>query len=159
MCSNNLKEQFYKELSDFIDGIPDKNGSLISVLHKAQNIFGYLPEDVQKFIAKKLNIPVSKVNGVVTFYSYFTEEPTGKHVINVCMGTACFVKGSGDVLAEFEKKLNIKVGQTTPDGKFTLQVLRCVGACGLAPVVTVNDKVYGHFNKHSVDRVLDEYKE
>jgi NADH-quinone oxidoreductase subunit E len=163
VCCNNLEEQYFKELEQFIDTLEEKKGALISVLHKAQNIFGYLSKDVQKFVAKKLDIPVSKVNGVVTFYSYFTEEPTGKYVINICMGTACFVKGSGDVLEEFEKKLNIKVGETTSDGKFTIQVLRCVGACGLAPVVTVNDKindkVYGHFTKQMVDKILDEYKE
>lgn len=112
---------------------------------------------MQEFVAKKLDIPVSKVYGVITFYSYFTTEPKGENVINVCMGTACFVKGAGDVLSEFEKKLNIKVGETTKDGKFTLQVLRCVGACGLAPVVTINDKVYGHFTKNEVDKVLEEY--
>lgn len=159
MCCKDSNEKFFKELDEFIENISDKQGALISVLHKAQSIFGYLPQDVQKFVAKKLDIPVSKVNGVVTFYSYFTEVPTGKYVINICMGTACFVKGSGDVLGEFEKRLNIKVGQTTEDGKYTLQILRCVGACGLAPVVTVNDKVYGHFTKQLVDKVLDEYSE
>lgn len=159
MCCGNSKDQYFNELSEFIDKLEDKNGSLITVLHKAQNLFGFLSQDVQKFVAKKLNIPVSKVNGVVTFYSYFTEEPTGKYVINICMGTACFVKGSGEVLSEFENKLKIKVGETTENGKYTLQVLRCVGACGLAPVVTVNDKVYGHFTKQRVDKILDEYKE
>lgn len=159
MCSNNLKDQYFKELGEFIDNLSDKKGALIAVLHKAQQIFGYLPQEVQIFVAKKLNLPVSKVNGVVTFYSYFTEIPTGKYVINVCMGTACFVKGAGEVLEEFERKLGLKVGQTTSDGKFTIQVLRCVGACGLAPVVTVNDKVYGHFTKQMVDKILDEYSE
>jgi NADH-quinone oxidoreductase subunit E len=159
VCCKDLNEKLFEELDQFIENIPDKQGALISVLHKAQNIFGYLPQDVQRFVAKKLNIPVSKVNGVVTFYSYFTEVPTGKYVINICMGTACFVKGAGDVLEEFERRLKIKVGETTEDGKYTLQVLRCVGACGLAPVVTVNDKVYGHFTKKHVDKVLDEYCE
>lgn len=159
MCCNSQENHHFAELQQYIDNIPDKNGALIEVLHKAQNIFGYLSTDVQKFIAKKLGIPVSKVNGVVTFYSYFIENPTGKYVINICMGTACFVRGAGDILSEFERKLNIKVGETTPDGKFTVQVLRCVGACGLAPVVTVNDKVYGHFTKQMVDKVLEEYKE
>jgi len=159
MCSNPPRDPHYAELEEFINEIPDKTSSLIAVLHKAQEIFGYLPEDVQRFVAKKLNQPVSEVNGVVTFYSYFTETPTGKHVINVCMGTACFVKGSADILDEFERKLGIKVGETTPDGKYTLQVLRCVGACGLAPVVTVNDRVYGHFTKQMVVKTLDEYNE
>lgn len=159
MCLNNLTEQQFKGLGKFIDNISNKEGALITVLHKAQSIFGYLPKEVQKFVAKKLNIPVSKVNGVVTFYSYFTEEPKGKYIINVCMGTACFVRGSSDALSEFENKLNIKSGQTTSDGKFTIDTLRCVGACGLAPVVTVNDKVYGHFTKQMVEKVLNEYKE
>ncbi len=157
MCSNQQSDQDFTELGAFIDALPEKDGSLIAVLHKAQEIFGFLPQEVQKFVAKKLSIPVSEVNGVVTFYSYFTEEPTGEYVINVCMGTACFVKGSGDVLEEFERKLNLKVGQTTPDEKFTLQSLRCVGACGLAPVVTINDKVYGHFTKDMVNKILNEY--
>ena len=159
MCSNQQRDPHYAELEEFINEIPDKTSSLIAVLHQAQEIFGYLPEDVQRFVAKKLNQPISEVNGVVTFYSYFTETPTGKHVINVCMGTACFVKGSADILDEFERKLGIKVGETTPDGKYTLQVLRCVGACGLAPVVTVNDRVYGHFTKQMVIKTLDEYNE
>lgn len=159
MCSTQQKDQYFSMLQEFIDSLPDKNGALIAVLHKAQEIFGYLPQDVQKFVAKQLNVPVSEVNGVVTFYSYFSQTPTGKYVVNVCMGTACFVKGSGDVLEEFERKLNIKVGQTTDDKKFTLQVLRCVGACGLAPVVTINNKVYGHFTKDMVDKILSDYNE
>lgn len=154
MCDDTTK---YKELEEFIDNMDDKTGALITVLHRAQHIYGYLSKDTQKFIAKKLSIPMAKVNGVVTFYSYFTEEPMGKYVINICMGTACFVKGAGDILSEFEKKLNIKVGETTSDGKFTIQVLRCVGACGLAPVVTINEKVYGHFTKDMVDTVLQEF--
>ncbi|MFV0466214.1 MAG: NAD(P)H-dependent oxidoreductase subunit E [Lachnospiraceae bacterium] len=159
MQSKHQRDQNFKELDAFIQALPDKTGSLIAVLHKAQELFGYLPEEVQRFVALKLEQPISEVNGVVTFYSYFTETPTGKHVINVCMGTACFVKGSGDILEEFEKRLNIKVGQTTSDGKYTLQVLRCVGACGLAPVVTVNERVYGHFTKQMVIKILDEYSE
>lgn len=157
MCSNEWTQNKFKELGDFIDNLENKQGSLIQVLHRAQNIFGYLSEEVQHFISNKLDIPVSKIYGVITFYSYFTTEPKGEYVINVCMGTACFVKGSGDILENFEKQLNIKVGETTKDGKFTLQVLRCVGACGLAPVVTVNDKVYGHFSKDQVSKLLAEY--
>ena len=159
MCSNPQNTKSFEELSEFLETLTEKEGSLIAVLHKAQELFGYLPIEVQKFVAKKLDLPVSEVNGVVTFYSYFTEKPTGKYVINICMGTACFVKGSGDVLEEFERKLNIKVGETTEDDKYTLQVLRCVGACGLAPVVTINDKVYGHFTKDMVTKVLEEYQD
>lgn len=157
MCCNNEKNEMFKELDAFIDALPSKEGALIEVLHRAQHIFGYLPEEVQAFVAEKLNIPLSKVYGVVTFYSFFTTEPRGKYVINVCMGTACFVRGAGDVLKEFEKQLNLKSGETTPDMKFTVGSLRCVGACGLAPVVTVNDKVYGHVTTDQVQKIISEY--
>jgi len=149
----------FKELEDFINSLPVKDGALIEVLHKAQHIFGYLPKEVQTFVADKLNLPISKVYGVVTFYSFFTTEPRGKNVINICMGTACFVRGAANVLSEFEKQLDVKVGQTTPDGKFTVEVLRCVGACGLAPVVTINDRVYGHVTPSDVKKILAEYQD
>lgn len=159
MCKNLSEEEMYKELDEFINNLPDKKGSLIEVLHRAQHIFGYLPKEVQLFVGEKLDVPVSKIYGVITFYSYFTMEPRGKYVVNVCMGTACFVRGAGAVLAEFEKELGIKAGKTTIDGKFTVGVLRCVGACGLAPVVTVNDKVYGHATPDDVKRILANYEE
>lgn len=159
MCQNPINDEKYAVLADYINNLSDKKGALIEVLHKAQEIFKYLPNEVQSFIAEKLDIPLSKVYGVVTFYSYFATEPRGEYVINVCMGTACFVRGAAAVLEEFQNKLNIKVGETTPDGKFTLEVLRCVGACGLAPVVTINDRVYGHFTKDQVTKVLAEYSE
>ncbi|MDR1774057.1 MAG: NAD(P)H-dependent oxidoreductase subunit E [Clostridioides sp.] len=152
------KNEMFKELEKYIDSLPTKEGALISVLHTAQGIFGYLPEEVQAFVADKLELPLSKVYGVVTFYSFFTTEPRGEYVINVCMGTACFVRGAGDVLAEFEQELGIKAGETTEDMKFTLGSLRCVGACGLAPVLTVNDKVYGHCTPQQVKDILAEYK-
>lgn len=158
MCCNLEKNRMFKELDDFIKSLPSKDGALIEVLHRAQHIFGYLPKEVQTFVADKLNLPVSKVYGVVTFYSFFTTEPRGKNVINVCMGTACFVRGAGDVLKEFEKELSIKSGQTTEDMKFTLGSLRCVGACGLAPVLTINDKVYGHCTPDQVKSILAEYE-
>ncbi|WP_291634501.1 NADH-quinone oxidoreductase subunit NuoE [Clostridium sp.] len=157
MCSNCLNQENFIILEKFINSLPTKEGALIEVLHKAQGLFGYLPHEVQAFVSEKLNIPVSKVYGVVTFYSYFTINPRGEYVVNVCMGTACFVRGSADVLEEFEKKLNIKNGETTSDGKFTLGSLRCVGACGLAPVVTINDKVYGHVTAEQVDKILADY--
>ena len=112
----------------------------------------------QEFIAEKLNIPVSKVYGVVTFYSFFTMEKKGKYVINVCLGTACFVRGADKILSEFERLLGIKNGETTPDGKFTLSSLRCVGACGLAPVVQVNGKTYGNATTETVKQILEEYR-
>ena len=158
MCCNTEKNQLFAELEGFINSLPSKEGALIEVLHRAQGIFGYLPKEVQVFVAEKLNLPVSKVYGVVTFYSYFTTEPRGKNVINVCMGTACFVRGSGEVLKEFEKELGIKTGETTPDMKYTLGSLRCVGACGLAPVLTINDRVYGHCTPEQVKDILAEYE-
>ena len=145
----------YKELESFISNIDDTHGQLITILHKAQNIFGYLPHEVQLFVSRKLNMPAAKVNGVVTFYSYFTEEPRGEHVINVCMGTACFVRGAEDILHDIEDKLKIKAGQTTKDGKYTIDALRCVGACGLAPVVIVDGKVHGRLKREDVDRILE----
>jgi len=159
MCKNQITEEKYQQLEAFINNISEKKGALIEVLHKAQGIFGYLPQEVQLFVGEKLDIPASKVYGVVTFYSYFTTEPRGEFVINVCMGTACFVRGSGAVLDEFQKVLGIKTGETTEGGKYTIEVLRCVGACGLAPVVTINDKVYGHVGPADVKRIINEYEQ
>ena len=159
MCSCNEKNnQKFNILGEFINSIPDKKGALIQVLHKAQEIFGYLPKEVQLYVANELNLSPAKVYGVVSFYSYFTTEPKGEYKISVCLGTVCFVKGSDKILAEFEKQLGIKSGQTTKDLKFSLDGLRCVGACGLAPVVVVNDKVYGHVKPEGVVGILEEYK-
>lgn len=149
----------FNELEKFIDNGNNTESSLIAVLHHAQNLYGYLGREVQQYIATKLNIPESKVYGVVTFYSYFTTEPKGKYVISVCTGTACFVRGAGPILEEFKKKLNIKEGQTTKDGLFTLDVLRCVGSCAIAPVVLVNDKAYGHFTKAQVGKLINDIRE
>lgn len=113
------------------------------VLHKAQELFGYLPPEVQEFVAKKLEIPLAKVYGVVSFYTFFTMTPRGKYPISVCMGTACYVKGAEKILEEFKRILSIGVGETTDDGKFSITALRCIGACGLAPVLTIGSKVYG----------------
>lgn len=158
-CSKELLEKKYKDLEEFIECKNNDEVHLISILHKAQDIFGYLSVEVQKFVAESLNIPYSKVYGVVTFYSFFSTTEKGKYVINVCTGTACFVRGSGEILEEFEKKLKISQGETTSDGKYTIDTLRCVGACGLAPVVSVNGKVYGHFKKKDVDKLIQEYSE
>ena len=149
------------EVDAFIDELAKKgslDGKLIAVLHRAQEIIGYLPEEVQAHIARRLNLPAAKVFGVVSFYSYFTMVPKGKYVVNVCMGTACFVVGADKVLAEFENLLGIKAGQTTEDRLFSLNALRCVGACGLAPVVDINGKMYGKLTLKDVSRIVDEYK-
>lgn len=148
----------FKELEEYIDELGAKPEELIAVLHRAQHIFGYLPKEVQEFVANKLHINVSKVYGVVTFYSFFTMEKKGKYVINVCLGTACFVRGADKILREFENKLGIKNGETTEDGLFTLSSLRCVGACGLAPVVQVNGKTYGNATIETVNEIIAEYQ-
>lgn len=153
-----LCEEKFKELEVFINSLEDKEGTLIECLHKAQSIFGYLPLEVQKFVGRHLNVPTSKVYGVVSFYSYFTMVPKGKYQISVCTGTACYVKGAQKVVDEFKRHLNIEVGNVTEDGSFSLDTLRCVGACGLAPVVMVNEKVYGHVTPKDVAAIIDEYK-
>ena len=153
----NLDNDKLKKLEEYIDNLEEKEGSLINVLHEAQDIFGYLSQDLQLFISRKLNITAAKVFGVVTFYSYFTMEPRGKHLINVCLGTACFVKGADKILNEFKAQLNIKDGDSTEDGLFTINTLRCVGACGLAPVVIVDGKVYGRFKVEDVEKIIKEY--
>jgi NADP-reducing hydrogenase subunit HndA len=146
-----------------IKSICDKHGNdageLINILHETQNLLGYLPEDVQRIVAEKLEIPVSRVYGVVTFYAFFTEKPKGKYPISVCLGTACYVRGSEKLLDEFKRILGIEVGETTPDGKFSLDCLRCVGACGLAPVVMIGEKVYGRLQATEVRKILDELSE
>lgn len=133
-------------------------GELINVLHAVQGKLGYLPKEVQELIAVELGIPASKVYGVVTFYSFFTMKPKGKYPISVCMGTACYVRGAEKVLNEFKRQLGIEVGQTTADGLFSLDSLRCVGACGLAPVAMVGSKVYGRLTPADVKGVIDEFR-
>ena len=132
-----------------------KPGPLMPTLHDAQDIFGCIPQKIQKIISEELGVSVSRINGVVTFYSRFSLEPKGKNVINVCLGTACYVKGSQSILDEFTESLSIKVGQTSSDGKFTLESARCIGACGLAPVFTINDKVYGHANRQMAKETIN----
>ena len=169
MCCNKMSEGAaakFAELDAFIDGLNinrddvRRRGRLIQVLHKAQSIFGYLPREVQCHVAKKLILPESAVSGVVSFYNYFTTIPKGKYNIDVCLGTACYVKGSEKVLSEFERVLGIKADtQPTEDGMFSLSALRCVGACGLAPVVIVNGKVYGKVTPAKAVEIVNEYKQ
>lgn len=158
-CNNQVVQEMYAELEQFIEALPEKKGALITVLHKAQSIFGYLPKEVQIFVGNKLGISVAEVYGVVSFYSFFTMVPKGKYPISVCLGTACYVRGADKVLEAFKKELGIEVGQTTPDGKFSLDALRCVGACGLAPVALIGDKVYGRISsEEEVKKILSEYE-
>ena len=147
---------------NFIKGVcksfDNKPGEVINVLHKVQGEYGYLPAEVQELVAKELGIPVSRVYGIVSFYSFFTMTPKGEHPISVCLGTACYVRGAEKVLDELKRQLGINVGEVTPDGKFSLTCLRCVGACGLAPVIEVGDKVYGRMTPDRVKDVIAEYK-
>ena len=158
-CDNKLKKECFNELETFVNGLPDKNGALISVLHKAQEIFGYLPQEVQSFVAEQLGISIAKVYGVVSFYSYFTMTPKGKFRVAVCMGTACYVRGAEKVLHDFEKQLGIKTGETSLDGLFSIDALRCVGACGLAPVVLVGEDVYGRDEAKDVTAIIKKYRD
>ena len=153
-------EKFQKQLDEldkFIDALPTKEGKLITVLHKAQDLIGYLPVEVQHHVAHKLDVPTSKVFGVVTFYSFFNQKPKGKYKVNVCLGTACFVRGADAILEEFKKHLDIEVSSTSDDGLFSLDAIRCVGACGLAPVISVNGKMYGRVTKEDVNKIVEEY--
>jgi len=145
-------------LNNYISDLSDPEGSLINILHRAQDLFGYIPINLQLHIARKLNIGAAKVNGVVSFYSYFTQEKTGRHVVSVCMGTACYVKGAEKILHAMLDELGATKGKATDDGQFTIRDVRCVGACGLAPVVTVGEKVYDNVTVDDVKRILDEYR-
>ncbi len=153
-----LRPDQIEKIHSFCDEFNNEPGELINVLHRSQGEFGYLPAEVQEVIAEKMKMPVAKVYGVVTFYSFFTMIPKGEFPISICTGTACYVRGAENVLAEFKKQLDIQVGETSPDGKFSLSCLRCVGACGLAPVVQVGDKTYGRVAPDDVKGIIEEYK-
>lgn len=151
------KEQEAQLLS-VIAELKDERGSLMPILQKAQDIYGYLPIEVQTIIADECGIPLEKVYGVATFYSQFSLYPKGKYKISVCLGTACYVKGSGDIYEKLQELLGIEGGQCTPDGKFSLDACRCIGACGLAPVLTINDDVYGRLTADEMADVLAKYE-
>ncbi len=154
-----LKKSQVEKIKEMCRSFDADPGELINILHKVQGSFGYLPAEVQEVIARELNIPVAKVYGVVTFYSFFSMIPKGKFPISVCTGTACYVRGAETVLQEFKKELKLEVGETTDNGKFSINCLRCVGACGLAPVVMVGDKTYGRVSPEMVKDIISEYRE
>ena len=151
------QDERYKRLGEIIAQYAGQPGALIPVLHHAQEVFGYLPHDVQVLVAEGLDVPLSEVDGVITFYSLFTSEPRGKYKIGICLGTACYVKGAAAVLEELKKQVGVDIGKTSADGLFTLEVTRCVGACGLAPVMTIGDDVYGRLTPEDVAGILDKY--
>lgn len=152
-------ERQFIELKEYIDSIRQSQGILMQTLHKAQEIFGFLPIEVQKFIAHEVDVPLAEVYGVATFYTQFSITPKGKHKIGVCLGTACYVKGSQLVLDKLSKELNISVGGTTEDNEFTLEATRCLGCCGLAPVMMIDGDVYGKLEPKKIPEILAKYKD
>ena len=155
--SDNCNKKITDRVREICASHHNNSGELIMILHEAQSLLGYLPQEIQEVVAEQLEIPIAQVYGVVTFYSYFTMEPKGRFPISVCMGTACYVRGAEKMLEELERQLEIKVGETTSDGLFSLNCLRCVGACGLAPVVTIGDKVYGRLTTDKIRDILADY--
>ncbi len=151
-------QQKYAEIANVIDLYKDRDGSLIQILHLAQEINGYLPLDLQVFIADKMGIPLSEVSGVVTFYSFFSTKPRGKHTVRVCLGTACYVRGGKKIVEGLRDRLGIEVGETTDDGKFTFEVARCIGSCGLAPAMMIDDVVYKQVNVDKLNSILAKYE-
>ncbi len=154
-CGDETEEQRRARVADIIDELKGHDGSLIQILHLVQGIYGYLPLEVQQFIAERMDIPLSEIYGVSTFYSFFSTKPRGEYTIRVCLGTACYVRGSAKILKRLSEMLGVEVGNTTKDRKFTLEVMRCMGACGLAPAVMVNDEVVPQVNPDKLNRILE----
>ena len=155
-CSNDGAKPF-AELDPIIDRYRDKEGNLIQILHIAQELYGYLSLELQQHIAEALHKPLSEVSGVVTFYSFFSTKPRGEHTIRVCLGTACYVRGGKKIVDALQKTLHVDIGETTADGKFTFEVARCIGACGLAPAMMIDDVVYKQVNINKIDAILARY--
>jgi NADH:ubiquinone oxidoreductase subunit E len=154
-CGDETEEQKRARVLEVVDQFKDQDGSLIQILHIVQGIYGYLPLDIQQLIAERLDIPLSEVYGVTTFYSFFSTQPRGEYTIRVCMGTACYVRGGAKILKRLTEMLGVGVGDTTKDRKFTLEVMRCLGACGLAPAMMINDQVIRQVNPDKLSRILE----
>ena len=152
------KKSEFDELKKYIDSVKNSQGVTMQILQKAQGIFGYLPLEVQQFISEETNIPLADIYGVVTFYTQFSTEEKGKHKIGLCLGTACYVKGSQEIMDKLAEELNVKVGKTTEDKLFTLEATRCLGCCGLAPVMMIDDDVYGKMEPQKIKEILKKYK-
>lgn len=155
-CGENSKDE---KLEQILSKYTNEKSNLIQILNEIQENYGYIPRNAQLAISEYLGLEMAEIYSVITFYSRFTLKPKGKYNVAVCLGTACFVKGSEAILERLKEKLKIDVGETTPDGKFSIEATRCIGACGLAPVFTVNDEVYGNATPELLDKVIDEYKE
>ncbi len=158
MAKNILTEENFTKLNEAIEEFKEKKGALMPVLNEAQKIFGAIPLEVQKVISEKLSIPMAEIYGVVTFYSQFSLEPKGDYLIGVCLGTACYVKGAQAIVDRISKEIDVEVGGTSKDGKFSLEATRCIGACGLAPVITINEDVYGRLVESDVPDILKKYQ-
>jgi NADH-quinone oxidoreductase subunit E len=150
--------KFTDALSAYIEKWKDKDGNLIMILHRVQEEYGYIPREVALQVSRMLDVPLAKIYGVITFYHFFRLTKPGKHTISVCLGTACYLKGGQDILNELETDLGIKAGGTTDDGVFSLQSVRCIGCCGLAPVISIDDEVYGNLKKDAIPEILAKYK-
>jgi NADH-quinone oxidoreductase subunit E/NADP-reducing hydrogenase subunit HndA len=157
-CGGSQCDERLEKVKEVIVCHKDTKGALIPVMHEVQNLYGYLPEEVLQLVSEELSVPMSEIYGVATFYSIFSLKPKGEHVIRVCLGTACYVKGSQLLIDKLSEILNIAVGETTKDNKFTLEATRCLGACGLAPVMTIGDKVYGRLSPEDIPGILKEYE-
>lgn len=157
MAKNILTQENFDKLEQYIIENKDRPGALMPILQEGQKIFGALPLEVQTMISEKLSVPLAEIYGVVTFYSQFTLEPMGDYLVGVCLGTACYVRGAQAIMDRISTELNLKVGATSADGKYSLQATRCIGACGLAPVITVNEDVYGRISEKDVPTILAKY--
>lgn len=156
MTQENKRQMLNEVLARYAE---DGRNALMQVLQEAQNIYGYLPLEVQRTVASGLNVPIAEVYGVISFYSFFSIKPKGQHVISVCLGTACYVKGAQAIVEKVQKTLGIKSGECTPDMKFSINPCRCIGACGLAPVMMINEDVYGRLTEDEIPAILAKYKE
>ena len=158
IACENLVDPKQIKLDEIISRYRNENGPLIPILQEAQGVYGYLPAHVLKYISKAMRLPLAKIYGVVTFYSQFRLTPVGRNLINVCLGTACHVRGGAKILETMEKSLNIKDGATTEDGRYTLEIVACIGACGLAPVISINNEVHGRLSPESLAGILAKYE-
>ncbi|NLB61041.1 MAG: NADH-quinone oxidoreductase subunit NuoE [Clostridiales bacterium] len=154
----NAQKKLYSKLDAIIAKWRDESGGLIPIMQGAQEIFGCINEEIQTYVAESLNIPVSTVYGISTFYSLFALQAKGKYVIGLCLGTACYVRGAQALVDELQKQLKVEIGQTTQDGLFTLDATRCIGCCGLAPAMMINDEVYGELKPDDIPRILENYR-
>lgn len=158
-CENSgLSAEEISKVQEFIAANQNTDGALIPVLHQVQEYFGYIPYEAQRLIAKGLKVPIADIYGVITFYSRFTLKPTGKYKISVCLGTACYVKGSENILEKIQETIGVKAGDSSADGMYSVEATRCIGACGLAPVMTVNEDVYGKVTPEEIPTIMEKYK-